>query len=320
MGVELEARFVDLGRQNFALHAQRWENGGLPAPVLLQGDSRGFAALVGQAAGIVTSPPYANQVVRDRDAGTHEPNRQGTMRGGTHSCDAYGSTLGNLGNLPDRGFDGIVTSPPYEKSDARTPGPCLALACEKYGVGTSHHKQDWTPGEGNLGNDAGDTYWQAVAEVYRQCLIALRPGGTLVVVVKGYVKAGKLVPLPDQTHELLLHLGFEPVERVRALLVKETVTAGLFGDITERTARKSFFRRLAEKKAAAKELWATMDENAQATFMGTAEATLSRDADPKKLLAKAQMLALDEWEAVNGHWASESDIDWEDVLFVRKPT
>jgi hypothetical protein len=70
----------------------------------------------------------------------------------------------------------------------------------------------------------------------------------LVVVVKSYVKAGKRVPLPMQTLKLLIHLGFTPIERIKAMLVEETVTPGLFGDVTKIKERKSFFRRLAEKK------------------------------------------------------------------------
>jgi len=331
VGVELEERFAKLAEENFALHAVRWENGHLPRPTILQGDSRQFAAIVGGCAGIVTSPPYAEGLghcraehasndagratvapnagkfsksdLAGRDYGT-TPGQIGQLKAG--DLDAiltsppyaesavigpvgkanigakgdilrkqgieagYGQTPGNIGNLPDKGLDGIVTSPPWEgnpaskesldgragtiRANPRYPGEKLYFA--------NYAKQD---SDGNLGNDSGDTYWQAVAEVYRQCLLALKPGGVLACVVKGYVKAGKLVPLPDQTHELLLYLGFEPLERVRALLVKETTTAGLFGEKTTRTERKSFFRRLAERKGS-------------------------------------------------------PPIDWEDVLFVRRPT
>jgi hypothetical protein len=87
-----------------------------------------------------------------------------------------------------------------------------------------------------------------MAQVYAQCLQALRPGGVLACVIKSYVKQGKIVPLPDQTWQLLLHLGFLPLERVRAMLVKEHETPGLFGQVKTKTERKSFFRRLAEKK------------------------------------------------------------------------
>jgi hypothetical protein len=102
---------------------------------------------------------------------------------------------------------------------------------------------------GQLGNTSGCTYWGAVKIIYEQCFLALKPGGYIAVVVKSYVKAGKIVPLPEQTWELLQHVGFEPVERVRAMLVKEDSHPGLFdGPVVKVTARKSFFRRLAERK------------------------------------------------------------------------
>ena len=83
----------------------------------------------------------------------------------------------------------------------------------------------------------------------------LKPGGLLVVVVKDYVKGGKRVPLCDQTLELLQRLGFEPVERIRAMLVKETREVGLFGEHVNRKERKSFFRRLAEHKGSPRIDW-----------------------------------------------------------------
>jgi len=50
----------------------------------------------------------------------------------------------------------------------------------------------------------------------------------MAVVVKRYVKNKQIVPLSDQTLELLLHLGFQPLERVQAMLVKESTAEGLF--------------------------------------------------------------------------------------------
>ena len=71
----------------------------------------------------------------------------------------------------------------------------------------------------------------------------------MCLVVKSYVKGGKFVDLPEQTWTLLLHLGFEPVERIRAMLTKETRHPSLFGGHeVKRVKRVSFFRRLAESK------------------------------------------------------------------------
>ena len=362
-----------------------FEHAGVQGAVLLQGDSRQFAAIVGGCAGIVTSPPYAEGLghcraehasndagratvapnagkfsksdLAGRDYGT-TPGQIGQLKAG--DLDAiltsppyaesavigpvgkanigakgdilrkqgieagYGQTPGNIGNLPDKGLDGIVTSPPWEgnpaskesldgragtiRANPRYPGEKLYFA--------NYAKQD---SDGNLGNDSGDTYWGAVKTVYEQCLLALKPGGVLACVVKMYAKQGALVPLPDQTHDLLLHIGFEPLERVHALLVKETTVQGLFGPETKRTARKSFFRRLAEQAKAAAECWEGLAAYEQLSALAAVREELGVDADEKAVLRAAQKAALLAWEAEHGHWASEIDIDWEDVLFVRKP-
>jgi hypothetical protein len=71
-------------------------------------------------------------------------------------------------------------------------------------------------------------------------------------VVKDYVKGGKRVPLCDDTARLLEHCGFTIIERVRAMLVKEERHSDLFdGETVKTTERKSFFRRLHEKRPGA---------------------------------------------------------------------
>ena len=87
-----------------------------------------------------------------------------------------------------------------------------------------------------------------MSKVYASVHAALRPGGILCCVIKDYVRAGQRVPLCDQTLALLRHVGFTPVERVHAMLVKETRTPGLFSEVIKTVARKSFFRRLFEAK------------------------------------------------------------------------
>jgi hypothetical protein len=105
---------------------------------------------------------------------------------------------------------------------------------------------------GQVGNESGETYWQAMRQIYGQCLSALEPGGTLCVVVKGYVKGGKLVDLPGQTRALLEHLGFRVFLEVKAALVREHREPGLFEpEVVRRRERKSFFRRLQERRPGA---------------------------------------------------------------------
>ena len=58
VSVELEPKFVALAEANYAMHAQKWAALGVEPPVILQGDSRNFAEIVRDAAGICTSPPW----------------------------------------------------------------------------------------------------------------------------------------------------------------------------------------------------------------------------------------------------------------------
>lgn len=254
VGVEMEEKFVDLAHRNFALHTHKWRGVGLPLPLIVQGDSREFAGIVGGLSAAVTSPPFASvEPCQDRTFRIND-GRKAPPQG----QDGYGSSPGQIGNMPAGTVDAVVTSPPWGgeygnaeggnqicKGRVGKPGD---LTAGKTVLGGGH-----APGQ--IGNSAGTTYWQAVAEVYAQCALALKPGGIMAVVIKDYVKKGNRVPLCDQTLELLTRLGFEPVERIRAWLVEERRTSGLFGEIVRRKERKSFFRRLAEKKGSPRIDW-----------------------------------------------------------------
>ncbi len=315
IGVELEPRFVAMAESNFALHRAGWVTMGLPAPTIIQGDSRKFEELVGQVAGVVCSPPFQDRIPGSK--GFHAPHdSSGHLRNGE-----YGTTAGQIGNLKSGSLDAVVTSPPYSDiaagagglntKPASKPGqqsgrsPASAsqtgnwskeiqrygktdgqiarlkdgsldavvtsspygtavihgghgLSMEKFKdpkrVGVTSHAigknemQRYGQADGNIGNGSG-TYWSAMRDVYLACHRAIRPGGVLVCVMKDYVKSGKRVPLCDDTAKLLEFCGFTIIERIHAMLVKETRHGDLFdGERVSKSERKSFFRRLAEKK------------------------------------------------------------------------
>lgn len=229
------------------------------------GDSGGQIARLkyGNIEGVITSPPYAESVKGDHaEKETAEESREkrntpGGSLGKSARHGGYGASDGNIGNLKEGVLDGAVTSPPYENSE-------VASACKsqnkngrqatyKRAMGHNNYGET-TPAQ--IGNESGETYWQAMCAVYQQCLISLKPGGYMTVVIKDYVKNKARVPLCDQTLQLLEHVGFEPVERIRAWLVKERTTMLLGGvEETKVTERKSFFRRLAEKKGSPRIDW-----------------------------------------------------------------
>jgi hypothetical protein len=334
-GVELEKKFVSLGRQNIEMHRPAWESYGFPVPVLIRGDSRRFSEIA-VAAGIVTSPPYAdcltpmnNGIDWEKADPKWRTSKRKDTPGRSSMANGYGENPANIGNLR---MGSIVTSPPYADAvsarshgiDWSKAGP--ATGNRKRGEGTRHESTlraqlnyspnpanignlkidavytspPWEKGaegafrggkwrnpedalaagrghgasdaarmrqlerdeqkkygnsDGQIGNDSGETYWQAMRRVYAECWRALKPGGHMAVVVKAHVKNKKKVHLPQQTLKILLCIGFEPVERIKAMLVKEETQPGLFGEITKRTERKSFFRRLAEKKGSPRIDW-----------------------------------------------------------------
>ncbi len=108
---------------------------------------------------------------------------------------------------------------------------------------------DYGTGKDQLGNTSGATFWDAARQIVRQTRLCLRDGAMTAWIVKAYVKAKKIVPFPDQWQSLLESEGFV-VERIaRAHLVQETHEPDLFGGAAVKVKeRKSFFRRLAEKK------------------------------------------------------------------------
>lgn len=206
----------------------------------------------GKVGAVVTSPPYGETL----DGGgpdTHTDRMQGSVMLGMK--EGYGKTPGQIGKMGR--LDGIATSPPFQNSIHREGEWGNSLDPQKNShpqnrseayVARNKATENYGESEGQIGITTNETYWQAMALVYEQCRLALKPGGYLAVVIKSFVKGGKIVDLPAQTLALLVSLGFEPVEIVHAMLTKTTKRAGLFGVEQKTVARKSFFRRLAESK------------------------------------------------------------------------
>ena len=212
----------------------------------------------GDVDAVITSPPYADSVKGEHgETETAQETRdkrqtQGGSLGQSQRHGGYGATEGNIGNLK---ADAVVTSPPYADCInsqgsgidwSKSVAPCSSDCARAKRAEELAGNYGATPGQ--LGNTSGETYWQAMAVVYDECRKVLKSGGIMCVVVKDYVKGGERVPLCDQTHDLLLSLGFEPVERIRAMVVEEQRHEGLWGEVVEKKERKSFFRRLAESK------------------------------------------------------------------------
>lgn len=94
-GVELEEKFVDLGRQNLDLWRSRYAPHfpGYGSARLVQGDSRRLVEVVMGAGGVVSSPPFENGVPQQDRAFSAPHDSTRNLQDAT-----YGSTPGNIGN------------------------------------------------------------------------------------------------------------------------------------------------------------------------------------------------------------------------------
>ncbi len=256
---------------NVDLHRRVWKAAGDWQPVCLLGDSRRLAEVVGPvlAQCCVSSPPYSSEIgMQEKSPTIGTPPRPGDVRQYKRKAPIreYGTSPGQLGAMPpgnlppgDALASGVVSSPPYESSmesgdkkahidfskcsDGRKVPKLTAgwqgQRSESYGLS-----------EGQMGLTSGETFWSAAKQIVSQCHLLLKPGATTCWVVKSYVKAGKIVPFPDQWAALLEATGFRVTHRIRCHLISETREADLFGGETvKRKERKSFFRRLHEKKS-----------------------------------------------------------------------
>lgn len=212
---------------------------------------------------VISSPPYIESLKGNgngidfskiKDGGTNRtPAREAIGVG-------YGKASGQLAAMPEGSFDLVASSPPYESCDLGGGGGILKRD-EK--MRNTHHftieDGNYTTDKlsGNIGNSTGETFWSAAREIVQQCFLALRPGGHAIWITKRFVRDGQIVEFSQQWAKLCESVGFKLVCWHHALLVDEGATQiNINGeDEIKKTERKSFFRRLAEKKGSPRIDW-----------------------------------------------------------------
>lgn len=153
---------------------------------------------------ILTSPPYTQEHQGGRDM---RPKKQAG---------------GEAGRTDRRYTDAVITSPPYEGAVRGKPGIDWTRMNNGQRDLTKEAAQgtrvaslsEYAPGKLNIGNLSGKAYWAAMEQVYRECHRVLRPNGVCIVVMKDIVREHKVVPLVEQTRDLLERVGFTYQERV----------------------------------------------------------------------------------------------------------
>lgn len=227
----------------------------------------------GNVDGVLTSPPY--ETIRAGHGGlNHLPAKKLGQQTGRQNATSnntsedekrYGRGKGQIARTKTADLSAVITSPPYADQDCNFTAGSKRVAWDK-GVrkgmkndglaGGTYGKTDKAniSNLSAIGKDAGETYWAAMQKVYSSCFQAIKAGGYMAVVVKDYVRKWKRVPLCDDTMRLLQHVGFEPVERIHAMVVEHLPHhRDMFtGDAAEPAVktRKSFFRRLQEQRGA----------------------------------------------------------------------
>lgn len=234
----------------------------------------------GDLAACISSPPYAGSAAEKNSPGIDWEKQYETYKsqGGGMSYEAfvaqqrrhmegYGSSDGQLAAMPEGRFDACVSSPPYEGSmsnqDAggidwgKAGRPDRLITSKNRHAVQGDMLMAYSPNNENLGNSRSDTFWSAARAIVQQIYQVLAPDAPAVWVVKSFVRNKKRVDFPNQWRELCEACGFEVVHWHRAHLIEHRGSQfDLFGDLHEnKVERKSFFRRLAERKGSPRIDW-----------------------------------------------------------------
>ena len=212
----------------------------------------------GSVEAIISSPPYANATKNLDDIEKWDKEKAGRIKDiqsmSKSMMKPYSDNPKNLGNLKPgepvpKGVDAIVSSPPYEDGLGHGGGRTTSVDLLKR---VANQKRGYGETNGQIENLSGETFWQAARQIVSECHKILKPGGHAIWVVKSFVRKGKIVDFPGDWRRLCEAQGLRTVCEHHAMLVKETRHNGLFEEIVETKERKSFFRRLAERKGSPK--------------------------------------------------------------------
>lgn len=151
---------------------------------------------------------------------------------------------------PDRSLPASLPPPPYGQSYDVKPER-VQEGGVRNAVSTAYVVDRSSPGaQANIArNDISKpVYWEDMEKVYRLCLHHLRPGGVMAVVVKDFVRNKQIVPVCQQTLDLLVRVGFTPLEWTRAMQTADPALPESYNERGELKTIKTFFRRDLERK------------------------------------------------------------------------
>jgi len=220
IGVEFEQKFVDMAQANIKKVQEIYERDllkpKLGKAIVMRGDAR---SLEGIAEKIITSPPYAEAL---SGGGLL---KQECFSKYVYSKKLHSTDKNNIGNLKYGKIDKIVSSPPYsdtyKKNKVNTPEEKerrkerlrkVGIDYDKWkGGGNLEYQQQYSEDKDNIGNMKDKTYLSEIFRVYQQCYNVLVPDGLLILVVKSFIRKGKIVDLPLDTIKLCEMAGFKHI-------------------------------------------------------------------------------------------------------------
>jgi tRNA G10 N-methylase Trm11 len=204
---------------------------------------------------VLSSPPYQDQMSAARARG-RGPTGDKLIAQKKIEHNKMGDGPDQIGNLhsKDGDLDAVLSSPPYA---TRMDGGGIAKKGQ-FKPYTNEPSDTWHTqrNPANIGNlmdekhrDGRESYLSAMLKVYEQMYAVLKPAGVVALVTKNPVKDKQIRRLDLDTIALMEHAGFLLIEHKCAMLCDEVQHGHLFGgDEIKRRQRKSFFKRLYEKK------------------------------------------------------------------------
>lgn len=116
-----------------------------------------------------------------------------------------------LAFLPLPGVDHIIFSPPYGTSMQRRKDP--KADSDKYLSGSyKEGLADYSASHKNVGRMSEFLYNRTMKNIYTKCFDCLPTGGTMTIILKDHMKAGKRIRLSDWALRCCVRAGFELFE------------------------------------------------------------------------------------------------------------
>jgi hypothetical protein len=217
---------------------------------------------------VISSPPFVESLASD-----NPEKRGGLFKDEKRKNDktltaTYGTSPGQTGAMKAGDFEAVISSPPFEKgcegvmraSKFKDPeafaiaqmstGHGCSLEAKRAAMERDNERASYGTSADNIGNQSGETFWQASKTILEQCHAVLAPNAKAIFVCKDFVRNKQIVPFCEQWAQLCESVGFRLLHVHRCWLVEHKDAQRRFdgGVDSNDVERKSFFRRLAEKK------------------------------------------------------------------------